>query len=56
MEASGDKILQLGAIATELVPGVGGAISIAGTALTDPGSATGVLRVFVTYNVITTGL
>lgn len=37
LEAAGDKVLQLGAIATELVPLVGGALSIAGTALTNPG-------------------
>jgi len=34
----------------------GGAISIAGTAFAQPGSAAGVLRCYVTYNVITTGL
>lgn len=56
LEASGDKVLQLGATATELLPGVGSAISIAGTALTQPGTAAGVLRCYVTYNLITTGL
>ena len=56
LEAGGDKILQLGAIATELVPLVGGAISINGTALTNPGTATGSLRVHLTYRKHTTGL
>ena len=56
LEATGDKILQLGATATELLPGVGSAISIAGTALTQPGTAAGVLRCYITYNLITTGL
>lgn len=54
--ATGDKILQLGAIATELTPLVGGAISIKGTAFTQPGTAAGVLRAYITYNKITTGL
>lgn len=56
LTAAGDKIIQLGAIATELVPLVGGAISINGTVLTNPGTAAGLLRVHVTYRKHTTGL
>ena len=56
LEASGDKMLGLGSVATELVFADNGVISLFGTALTDPGTAVGVLRCYVTYNVITTGL
>jgi len=56
LEAAADKLLQLNAIATELAPAAGSAISIAGTALTQPGTAAGVLRVHVTYKVHATGL
>jgi len=56
LEAAGDKVLRLGAIATETIPLVGGDLSIAGTALTDPGTAAGVLRVHVTYRIHTTNL
>lgn len=56
LEASGDKILRLGSIATELVPAAAGAISIQGTLLTNPGTAAGVLRVHLTYRIHTTGL
>jgi len=56
LEAAGDKILRLGAIATETIPLVGGDLSIAGTALTDPGTAAGVLRVHITYRIHTTQL
>lgn len=56
LEASGDKMLGLGSTATELVFADNGIISLFGTALTDPGTAVGVLRCYVTYNVITTGL
>ena len=56
LEASGDKVLRLGAIATEVVPLVGGAISITGTALTQPGTALGSLRVHLTYRQHATGL
>ncbi len=56
LEASGDKLLRLGSIDTELANTVGTAISIAGTALTQPGTAAGVLRVYTTYRIYTTGL
>ena len=56
LEAAGDKILRLGSIATELSPTVGTGLSIAGTALTNPGTAEGELRVHITYRVHTTNL
>lgn len=56
LEASGDKLLRLGAIATEVVPLVGGALSITGTSLINGGTAVGTLRVHLTYRVHTTGL
>ncbi len=56
LEAAGDKVLRLGSIATELVPLVGGALSLNGTALTNPGTANGSLRVHITYRKHTTGL
>jgi len=56
LEAAADKMLRLGSTATELVHADNGAISLYGTALTQPGTAAGVLRCYVTYNVITTGL
>ena len=56
LEASGDKMLRLGCIATELVFADNGVISLYGTALTQPGAAAGVLRVHVTYRKHTTGL
>ncbi len=56
LEAAGDKMLGLGSTATELVFADNGVISLYGTALTDPGTAVGTLRCYVTYNVITTGL
>ena len=56
LEASGDKMLRLGSISTELVHADNGAISLNGTALTQPGTAAGVLRVHITYRKHTTGL
>lgn len=56
LEAAGDKMLRLGSTATELVHVNNGAIGLFGTALTQPGTAAGVLRCYVTYNIITTGL
>lgn len=56
LEASADAILRLGCIATELVLVDNSAISLAGTALTNPGTAAGVLRAHITYRVHTTGL
>ncbi len=56
LEASGDKMLRLGSIATELVHADNGVISLTGTALTQPGTAAGVLRAHITYRRHTTGL
>jgi len=56
LEAAADKMLRLGSTATELVHADNGAISLKGTALTDPGTAVGVLRAHVTYKLHTTGL
>jgi hypothetical protein len=57
LEAAGDKIVQLAPLAASdqaLVANT--ALSLKGTALTQPGTAAGVLRVYITYNVITHGL
>ena len=56
LTAAEDKILRLGSIATELSPAAGGAISLNGTLLTNPGTAAGALRVHLTYRIHTTGL
>ena len=56
LEASGDAILGLGSTATELTYADNGAISLFGTALTQPGSAAGELRVHITYRKHTLGL
>jgi hypothetical protein len=54
--AAGDKILRLGAIATEVAPLVNTGLSLSGTAYTQPGTAAGVLRCYITYRVLTTNL
>lgn len=55
--AAGDKIVYFVPLATVAVPmSVGTAISLRGTAYTNPGTAAGVLRVYTTYRIITTGL
>lgn len=55
--AAGDKIVYFVPLATAAVPmSVGTGISLRGTAYTNPGTAAGVLRVYTTYRVITTGL
>lgn len=55
--AAGDKIVYFVPLATAAVPmSVGTNISLRGTAYTNPGTATGVLRVYTTYRIITTGL
>jgi len=55
--AAGDKIVYFVPLATVAVPmSVGTAISLRGTAITNPGTAAGVLRVYTTYRIITTGL
>ena len=56
LTAAGDKVLAIKAIATEIPLTVGTAISLRGTAYTNPGTAAGVLRVYTTYRIITTGL
>jgi hypothetical protein len=56
LEAAADAILRLGSTATELVYADNGAISLHGTALTQPGTAAGELRVHITYRKHTTGL
>lgn len=56
IKAAGDKVLKISAIATEKNLTVGTAISLRGTAYTNPGTAAGVLRVYTTYRVVTTGL
>jgi hypothetical protein len=55
--AAGDKIVYFLPLATAAVPmSVGTGISLRGTAYTQPGTAAGVVRVYTTYRVITTGL
>lgn len=55
--AAGDKIVYFVPLATAAVPmSVGTAISLRGTAYTNPGTAAGVLRVYTTYRKIATGL
>lgn len=56
LEAAADAMLRLGSTATELVYADNGVISLHGTALTQPGTAAGVLRVHITYRRHTTGL
>jgi len=55
--AAGDKIVYFQPLSTVAVPmTVGTAISLRGTAFTQPGTAAGVLRVYTTYRKIATGL
>lgn len=55
--AAGDKIVYFVPLSTAAVPmSVGTAISLRGTAYTNPGTAAGVLRVYTTYRRIATGL
>jgi len=55
--AAGDKIVYFTPLTTVAVPmSVGTAISLRGTAYTQPGAAAGVLRVYTTYRKILTGL
>jgi len=56
IKATGDKVFRLGAIDTEKSLGVGSTINLSSTAFTNPGTAAGVLRVYTTYRIITTGL
>lgn len=55
--AAGDKLVYFSPLTTVAVPmSVGVAISLRGTAYTQPGTAAGVLRVYTTYRKIATGL
>lgn len=54
--AVGDKVFRIGSIDTEISLPVNTAISLNGTAYTQPGTAAGVLRCKVRYRVHTTGL
>lgn len=56
LTAAGDKLLTLRPIATEVVPVANKALSLRGTAYTNPGTAAGVLRCHVTYRIHTTAL
>ena len=57
LEAAGDKIVQVNALAaSDQALAENKPITLKGTALTQPGTAAGVLRAHVTYRVHTTGL
>ncbi len=57
IKGAGDKVYVVRALNTaELSLPVGSTINLAGTAFTQPGTAAGVLRVYTTYRIITTGL
>ena len=53
---AGDTVISLNALTTDHVLGVNSNINLACTAVTQPGTAAGVIRALVTYNVITTNL
>jgi hypothetical protein len=53
---AGDTVIGLNELTTDKVLGVNSNINLACTAVTQPGTAAGVIRVKTTYNVITTGL
>jgi hypothetical protein len=56
LTAATDKLLRVGAIDTEVVPVAATALTLRGTAYTQPGTAAGVLRCYITYRTITTNL
>lgn len=57
LESSGDEVVMLTPLAAVDLPmTVGTTINLQGTALTQPGTAAGVLRVHITYRLHTTGL
>jgi hypothetical protein len=57
LEAAGDKIVKVGPLsAVDLPATVGTNLALKGTALTQPGTAAGVLRVNITYRIHTTNL
>lgn len=57
LEATGDKMVQLVPLsASDQALTANKPLTLKGTALTQPGTAAGVLRVIVDYNIITTGL
>lgn len=53
---AGDTVISLSPLSTDYVLGVNSTINLASTAVTNPGTAAGVIRVAVSYRVITTGL
>jgi hypothetical protein len=53
---AGDTVIALHGLTTDYVIGVNSNINLACTAVTNPGTAAGVIRVKTTYRVITTGL
>jgi len=53
---AGDTVIHLNSLATDFVLGVNSNINLASTAVTNPGTAAGVIRAIVTYRVITTNL
>ena len=53
---AGDTVISLNALTTDHVLGVNSNINLASTAVTQPGTAAGVIRAKVTYRVVTTGL
>ena len=55
--AAGDQVVHLRALAAaDYDLGVGSSINLHATEVTNAGNATGVIRAYVTYKVITTGL
>jgi len=53
---AGDTVISMNALTTDHVLGVNTNINLASTAVTQPGTAAGVIRAITTYRVITTGL
>lgn len=53
---AGDTVIALHGVSTDYVIGVNSNINLACTAVTNPGTAAGVIRAKVAYRVITTGL
>jgi len=53
---AGDTVISMSPLATDYVLGVNSNINLACTAVTNPGTAAGVIRVKVRYRTITTGL
>jgi len=53
---AGDTVISLSALTNDYILGVNSNINLASTAVTNPGTAAGVIRAKVTFRVITTGL